>query len=790
MKKLGIAGITSVMLLSSVAPASAMMMPAEAIQVTAVKSETVPALSLSSEAAPVDTKISRERAIELAKQYIAIPDDFTLQGVGYNNYYGLGNGRGSWNMNFNKQDQKRYYGNINVSIDSDTGQLISFYISDNDPEKKPVFPPKVDLEHAKQIANDYIAKMNPNEKDQLKYYDEFEQGFRKPLTGSVQYPIRYVRVVNGVVFPQNSIYLNIDGDGKVISYNLQWDSKLEFKAPEGKLSEEQAQAQFTKLAEPRLQYLLPLTPTGSTDPVISYQMESFMLDAQSGEALLYNGSPKNALPKSEPASETPLEPMPKEPLKLTKEQAVERVAKVLPLPEDAKLENASYQENRDPRNGSTSIVWDLSWSVGQDKDNPNIHAAVDSNTGAVIRYSRYSYRPAEAAAADNSNGLSREELKEKAVAYIQQLLPTYAHELYFEPQIYDIPVEKLQYMPNYNFNFRRIINGVYTEYESVNINLDRKTGNIQDFYSNLTSTSYPSEKPKVITEEEAKKILLSQYNIELQYMTFMKGGMGFPYGATIPMEKYNLMVASGEIKPEDAPQKPETKLIYNLKPKYQYQEPFFLDASTGEWKNRETSQVIQPTVAPTDIEGHAAEEALRLMVDYRALDVVDGKVQPDGLITRGEMVKMLLAAVNGGYYPMSAGMYADRAASFSDVAKDNKYFAYVENAIDLNLIDRSSATFRPEATLSKSEMADLIVRALGYRKLSQVEGLFNVTATDLEGVSNKGAIAVVQALSIMPLEAGKFKPSEQITRAQAATMFYKFLQIRSELQESAVMRGW
>ncbi|NOU95190.1 S-layer protein [Paenibacillus sp. LMG 31456] len=792
MKKLGIASITSIMLLSSVAPVSAMM--PEAVNVMAVKPEISLGQTLSNEEAPVDTKISRERAIELAKQYVKVPDGFTLQGVGYHNAYGSGSSRGSWNMNFNKQDQKRYYGSINVSVDSDSGQLISYYINNYDPDKKPVFPPKVDLEHAKQIALDYIAKTNPDEKEQLKFYDQFEQLYRKPLTGSAQYPFQYVRVVNGVVFPQNSISLTVDGEGQIISYNMQWDSKLTFNAPKVILSTEQANEQFKKLAEPRLQYIFPNRPSGKVTPLISYQMESFMFDAQTGDALLYTGAPRSARPAVIPASDKPLEEMPKEPLKLTKEQAIERVTKLLPLPADAKLENASYQENHDPRTESTSIQWDLSWSTGKDKDNPTIHAAVDSNTGAVLRYSRYNYRiaQAEAEAAQDTSNLSNDQLKEKAVAYVQKLLPTYAHQLYLEPQIYDIPVEKLQQMPYNNFNFRRLVNGVYTEYESININLDRKTGEIQDFYSNISSIPYPTDKPKVISEDEAKRILLSQYDVELQYMTFMNGGRGYPYySSSIPMEKYNLMVAAGEIKPsEEAPQKPETKLVYNLKSKAQFREPSFLDAATGEWKNRETIQVITPISEPTDIAGHKAEEALRLMVDYQALDVVDGKVQPDGLITRGEMIKMMLASVNGGYYPMAAGAYAERSASFSDVAKDSKYFAYIENAIDLNLIDRSSDTFKPDATLTKSEMADLIVRALGYRKLAQVEGLFSTSATDLEGVKNKGAIAVLNALSIMPLEAGKFKPSEQITRAQAATTFYKFLQIRSELLDSPINRGW
>ncbi|TDF98285.1 YcdB/YcdC domain-containing protein [Paenibacillus piri] len=786
-RKIGIAGIAGVMLLGSALPVSAMKPEImDAAAVTSVQPAIDPAQAIGGEEAPVDTKINRERAIELAKQYVHVPDDYVLQGVGYQSSvigYGYGSGRGVWSMSFNKQDQKRYYGSIHVSVDADTGKLQSFYINENNPDKKPVYPPKTDQEQAKRIALDFIAKMNPDIKNELAYYDT-AQWSRKPLTGSVQYPLQYVRVVNGVPFPANALSVTVDEDGRIISYNMQWDPNLTFEKASNPINAEQAKEQFLKLAEPRLQYVIPYSVTGKTDLLVSYQMETFMVDAVSGEALLFNGEPRSSRSPNVPASDKPLAEKPKEPLKLTKEQAAEKAVKLLALPADAKLANASYQENHDPRTGQTSIQWDLSWSASGDKDGPMIHAAVDANTGAVLRYSKYDYRPAQAGAGqtDDSGKLGYDQLKEKAIAAVQKLLPMYAHELYLE-QMADIPAVKMQMMPTHPFNFRRIVNGIQTDYESVSINLDRKTGDIQDYYSNLTSYPYPSEKPQVISEDKAKQALLSQFDIEQQYVLISKNGAGaIPYG--IPIEKYNVMVAAGEIKPgQDAP-KPETKLVYNLKPKSQFQNPVFLDAVSAEWKSRDTGEIVKEYIAPTDIEGHWAEQALKLMVDYQALDVVDGKTQPDGLITRGEMVKMLIASVNGGYSPMSAGAYAERAASFSDVAKDSKYFAYVENALDLNLIERSSDSFKPDATLSKSELADLIVRALGYRKLVQVDGLFAANATDLGDESTKGSIALVNALSIMPLEGGKFNPKEQVTRAQAATAFYKFLQVRSELQDT------
>ncbi|PZE22502.1 S-layer homology domain-containing protein [Paenibacillus xerothermodurans] len=793
MKKAGITCITTVLLFGSTTPVAAVTPGAVSSLPAASMSVPSKAPAASEEAPPpADTRISREQAIELAKQYVTVPGDYALQGVNYHtDKYGSRGSRGSWHLSFTKQDDKRHYGNISVSVDSDSGQLLSHYIHENDPGKKPVFPPKVDQAQAKQIAWDYIAKLNPDKKEHLTYYKEAGHHNRKPLAGNAQYTFRFARTANNIVFPQNSIHVTVDGEGKINSYNVDWNSAISFVPPDKPISTEQAAEQFKKLAEVRLQYLLPPAGSGTSEPLLSYQMDAFMLDAHTGAALLPSGIPKESVPAMTLVSERPLTEVPKEPLKLTKEQAADLVKQKLPLPADAKLENASYQENIDPRTGTASSQWELSWSTaaGAANNHPNIHASVDSNSGAVLRYTRQDYRPLRSSEGTEPGKemLSRDQLKDKATEYVKNLLPTYAHELWLQPEADSASMPVMQQMTNIGFNFRRIVNGVYTEYESANINLDRKTGDIVEYHSNVTPTRYPSARPQTITAEQAKETLLSLYDIELQYITVHKGSLNYKGMAmALPVEKYNTMVAAGEIKHDAQAEKPETKLAYNLKPKAQLFEPIYLDAVTGQWKHRDTNAVVQPVTAePTDIQGHWAEEALRLMLDYQALDVIDGKVQPDGLITRGEMIKMLLTALNGGYYPVGAGLYAERTASFADVAKNSKYFAYIENAIDRKLIDRSSDTFYPEGTLSRAEIADLIVRGLGYRQLSQVEGLFTLKATDVDGIPTKGSIAIVNALSIMSLEGGKFSPNVQVTRAQAATIFYKFLQVRSELQEPA-----
>src|SRR5690606_38612332 len=138
----------------------------------------------------------------------------------------------------------------------------------------------------------------------------------------------------------------------------------------------------------------------------------------------------------------------------------------------------------------------------------------------------------------------------------------------------------------------------------------------------------------------------------------------------------------------------------------------FLDAVSGQWRTYDKGDITQLEKQKIlDVEGHWAKHQLELMVAYKALDVIDGKVRPNELIKRGELIKMLVIARNGGNYGYATAEKTMNA-SFDDVGASSEYFAYVEAALQQNLIDIGDGSFNPDATVSREEMAELIVRAL------------------------------------------------------------------------------
>ncbi|UUZ92287.1 hypothetical protein LJK87_44030 [Paenibacillus sp. P25] len=229
-------------------------------------------------------------------------------------------------------------------------------------------------------------------------------------------------------------------------------------------------------------------------------------------------------------------------------------------------------------------MWEPQWSQGDGGGKgPGISATVNSNTGAILQYSKYDFKPVQDADFSSDNAEETySKLKEKALQYVKQLLPAYAHELYgSDLELSGMSKEALAHMNAFNFDFRRKVGGIFTEYDSVHLSLNRTTGELQYYGSNLSPFAYPAEHPALLSEDEAKSKLLSQYKIELQYALYTKDNGVIPYGGAMPMEKYNVMVAAGEIKPGEKPAPPEVRLVYALKPTFAVRGPVFLDAVTG-----------------------------------------------------------------------------------------------------------------------------------------------------------------------------------------------------------------
>jgi hypothetical protein len=734
--------------------------------------------------APVDVKVTKAKAEALARKYVSIPKEYVLQGANFSMDILAGGKRNVWGLEFIKKVNGKQLGGIYVRIHADNGQLLEFSSYTENPAAKPTYPLKVERDGAQQIALQFISTIAADYKANIQYNPDYGVQLLPPLTGEVRHLLRYDRIVNGIPYVDNYIEAEVDSEGHITRYSLQWDDTITFPKVDTKLTPEQANEKLRAAAAPQLTYIVPYNQQGKRNPFMSYSLQPLAIDAVTGEKK--EGSNdlyfRAGTVSEAPVTEKPIGEAPKAGT-VTEKQAIEAVKAAFKLPAEAELSNSTYNEQTNEGTGTTDASWHLNWTMKKDgKETGSADASVDGRTGVIRSFYIYYYN---GQTQTGSNTISLEQASVLAADAVKKHLPWLTHELYMvkpDPEQYKgLGAEENR---SYYFSFVHKIHGAAVEYDNISVGIDSRTGEIINYEAYLSNFAYPEKAPTIITKDKAVESWLNYYQTQLTYRLVQQFTWN---GQPIPIEKYKVMLAAGEIQGNEVKAETEAELVYRLVPRI-IDESVFLDAESGGWRNQETGEATQlEKPKALDIEGHWAQRQLELMVAYKALDVKDGKVRPNETVTRGELIKMLVLARNSGRSP---GLYAaDSAmekASFDDVTTDSRYFVYVESALEQNLIDLGDGSFNPDGKVSRDEMAELIVRALGYNALANHDYIFKAAFKDSAQIENKGQASIVVGLKIMSLTGGKFLPKKQVTRAEASVAFFRYLQSRAELQEAPI----
>ncbi len=122
--------------------------------------------------------------------------------------------------------------------------------------------------------------------------------------------------------------------------------------------------------------------------------------------------------------------------------------------------------------------------------------------------------------------------------------------------------------------------------------------------------------------------------------------------------------------------------------------------------------VMGASAAFPDADEIVTVEAVNTMV---ALNIINGKdngnFDPEGLVTRAEMAKMIAVAVNGGVAPEFG---VKTVPSFTDI-KGHWAEQFIEYCSDMKYINgRGNGTFDPNGNVTGVEAAKMVLTALGY----------------------------------------------------------------------------
>lgn len=215
------------------------------------------------------------------------------------------------------------------------------------------------------------------------------------------------------------------------------------------------------------------------------------------------------------------------------------------------------------------------------------------------------------------------------------------------------------------------------------------------------------------------------------------------------------------VQAEDGSRKTYTLVIERIVP----------DSEEAE-RPEQPTQPEQPVISFTDIAGHWAESYIQHAAAQGIVNgYPDGTFKPDHSVTRAEFTVMLAGALN------LEGKGA--ALTFTDHDQIGVWANQaIAQSVQAGIINGyGDGSFRPDAPITRAEMAVMIARALNLL----LEGNVTTGFADDADIPTwaKGAAEAIRKLSVIQGRgANRFVPNATATRAEAAVMLLRMLEVK------------
>jgi len=170
---------------------------------------------------------------------------------------------------------------------------------------------------------------------------------------------------------------------------------------------------------------------------------------------------------------------------------------------------------------------------------------------------------------------------------------------------------------------------------------------------------------------------------------------------------------------------------------------------------------LSATYADADAISAWAYDAVGRATQLGLLQGSGGKLNPKSTITRAEFTKLLVTA-------LGLDTTSGKPSGFQDVAKGQWFYPYVAAANEAGFITGYGGKFNPGDTITREQMAVMIVRAFGL----QTAKTAGSPLQDSDQVSQWAAqdVKTVVSLGLMVGQNDRFKPADAVTREMATVV--------------------
>lgn len=716
-------------------------------------------------------KISQEQAKDKAKKILADYFELNIDETRFRTEVNFslndfqGQKKSVWNIHWYNNDEDKQV-NVNVSVDGTTGKILSVNKYEFSQKQGSQLLATITEEQAKEIGENFLKRINPEEFKEIKLFKDKNS---IQYYGMTNYSFHYNRTIKEIPFEGNYINLGVDGvSGKVTSYEINWDSDLKIPGEEKTIEQKAAEEIFNKNTEMDLSYNnYPGRPNGTEENktklvYIQNPTSPFLIDAVSGKELNWNGQSIQTI-KSRNITEAQKEQIfkgGKPVVTLDKEISSERATEVINnklkelCGDGYEIQSINYSDQEYGYMGRGMKIWSASYVKKGESSNylpAEGQISINALTEELVRIDKFNYN--EKVDENFTPQLTWEKAYDKAIEFIAKNCPQRIKEINTEQKDYNN--QSYSYPEDYarkyiTFNFARTVkgvafnnNGVPYNNDGINVTLDTKTGEINSFsYMWQDKLELPTAE-KVISKDEAKKIFLEDNKPTLTYLLFNGGKVDS-----------------------------NMKLVYSIGNRYS---PInAVDAANGKLLNLYGENIDNNLETfKAAVKGTAVEKEALILASQGIIDTKDFKL--DSKITRLQLVKILVNAK--GYDPYLKGM---NELSFSSGIGDKESidYKYLQFGVRYGIIQDKREEFKGDELVTREEVAASLIKLLGYDKIAEIKGLFNVNYTDKTTIAEDKVGYVTLAGGLKLLEGsgdGKFRPKDTVTMSEIVKAVYTAL---------------
>lgn len=630
--------------------------------------------------------------------------------------------------------------------------------------------PGMGREQALQCARKFAYHICPEIVDQL---DLHRDDVDCVLEYDGNYRLTFFRQHKGIPYDHNNISLTVKGDtGEVVNFYRNWTAGLEFPEPAGVMEPAAALAEYKKILGLTLRYRKTYG-TGGSSTYLEYAPGSrdffYCVDAFSGARV---SEADKYYPRYDPyaygrdmaggaggiASQEESDA-----LKLTEgfvsvEDAVAAVKDIseLGLDNGYRLNRYTYNKSAAASRGyiiRLEFTGQLSADDFQEDIPPEkekmmagedmVVVALDAGTGEVL--------------AVHVNGRSgRDEQVKYQRSALQEIAASFMEKQkagkFRQAQLADSQNDgRLPGAPGYPseeesagaFSYVRVINGIPSGDNRMDITINQYTGKI-DYYAEVWDDLDFVPADAVISPDQAYAAL---------------------FAANQPVLKYVWTQAQpvGSAKEENSPGG-GIRLVYGM----DFNKPVCIDAAKGILISQDRGEpyLALDAAAYGDIGQHRAREQI-LALSRIGLLLQEESFRPDERISQKYFLYMI-NRMRGSYDPLPGAV-----SSLNQRDLDGMYRMLINEGI----IGEQEKD--PDAAVTREEAVKYLLKAAGYGKFAEIEGLYTLDCQDQDDVNPDlaGYLAIARALKIIDAADGFIRPKQELTRAEAAVILYNYLRI-------------